>query len=36
MKIPLIRPYRVHSALALVSITLLAGCHSDTGGQEAR
>jgi cobalt-zinc-cadmium efflux system membrane fusion protein len=36
MKIPLIRRYRIHSASALVSITLLAGCHSDTGGQASK
>ena len=36
MKIPLISPYRVHSVLALASITLLAGCHSDTGGQASQ
>ena len=36
MKIPLIGRYQIHNAIALVSITLLAGCHSDTGGQASQ
>jgi cobalt-zinc-cadmium efflux system membrane fusion protein len=36
MKIPLIRGYRLLSAIALVSITVLTACHSDNGEQASQ